>query len=169
MSHPCSTCDNRTRRTFLADLGMGFTGLALGSMLHADGVVRAAEKAWSPPDGRHHFPPKAKSVIWVFLSGGYSQLETFDPKPGTDTGGTTQSIATSVPGIQIADTLPQIAKHMRDLTILRNITSNEGDHFRGTYYLHTGFRQVPGFPRPSPNPSSRSSPSAAQASGPALS
>jgi len=70
------------RRTFLADLGMGFTGLALGSLLQQDGIARASEaSAWSPPDGKPHFAPKAKSVIWIFLSGGYSQLETFDPKP----------------------------------------------------------------------------------------
>jgi hypothetical protein len=61
---------------------MGFTGVALGAMLHQDGVARASDVAsWSPPDGRPHFAPKAKSVIWIFLSGGYSQLETFDPKP----------------------------------------------------------------------------------------
>jgi len=65
------------RRTFLADFGMGFTGLALGAMLHRDGVARAAEQ----PTGKPHHPPKAKSVIWIFLSGGYSHLETFDPKP----------------------------------------------------------------------------------------
>lgn len=70
------------RRTFLADLGMGFTGLALGAMLHRDGISRAgAPAAWQPPDGRPHFTPRAKSVIWIFLSGGYSHLETFDPKP----------------------------------------------------------------------------------------
>lgn len=67
------------RRSFLADLGMGFTGLALGSMLADDGIVRAAESA--DPDGNRHFAPRAKSVIWVFLSGGYSHVETFDPKP----------------------------------------------------------------------------------------
>jgi len=68
------------RRAFLADVGMGFTGLALGAMLAQDGVVRADAPA-AAPDGRPHFPPKAKSVIWVFLSGGYSHVETFDPKP----------------------------------------------------------------------------------------
>ena len=67
------------RRALLSDLGMGFGGLALGAMLHGDGISRAAENP--PPSGRPHFPPKAKSVIWVFLSGGYSQMETFDPKP----------------------------------------------------------------------------------------
>ncbi|MEX0712435.1 MAG: DUF1501 domain-containing protein [Pirellulales bacterium] len=70
------------RRTFLADLGMGFTGLALGAMLARDGICRAAESAGDlPPDGRPHFAPRAKAVIWIFLSGGYSHLETFDPKP----------------------------------------------------------------------------------------
>ena len=69
------------RRTFLADIGMGFTGLALGSMLHRDGIARASElETWALPDGRPHFAPKAKSIIWVFLSGGVSHLESFDPK-----------------------------------------------------------------------------------------
>lgn len=67
------------RRAFLADLGMGFTGLALSAMLHRDG--RASDAAWSPPDGRPHFAPKAKSVIWLFMNGGVSHMETFDPKP----------------------------------------------------------------------------------------
>jgi len=69
------------RRTFLADTGMGFAGLALGGLLAQDGVLRAQEPAWSPPDGRPHFAPRAKSVIWLFMIGGASQMETFDPKP----------------------------------------------------------------------------------------
>lgn len=70
-----------SRRTFLADLGMGFTGLALGAILHRDGVARASAEGWSPPDGKPHFPPRARSVIWLFMNGGVSHLETFDPKP----------------------------------------------------------------------------------------
>src|SRR4051812_37719107 len=64
------------RRAFLADVGLGFTGLALGSMLHRDGVARAESLTGQP-----HFPPKASRVIWIFLSGGVSQMETWDPKP----------------------------------------------------------------------------------------
>ena len=75
-------CTGMRRRSFLADVGMGFTGLALGAMLHRDGVARAeAPAAWQPPSGLPHFAPKAKSVIWLFMIGGASQMETFDPKP----------------------------------------------------------------------------------------
>jgi hypothetical protein len=69
------------RRAFLADLGMGFTGLVLGAMLHRDGVVRGSDDTWRPPDGKPHFPPKARSVIWLFMNGGLSHVESFDPKP----------------------------------------------------------------------------------------
>jgi len=84
-----STTQSRfpNRRAFLADVGMGFTGLALGTMLQRDGVTGAVDSSgsphgnWSPPDGLAHFAPKAKSVIWLFMIGGTSHLESFDPKP----------------------------------------------------------------------------------------
>ena len=80
------------RRALLSDLGMGFTGLTLGAMLAEDGIAagpvrpRASESADEPavvagPDGQSHHPARADSVIWIFLSGGYSHVETFDPKP----------------------------------------------------------------------------------------
>jgi hypothetical protein len=75
-------CGRVPRRAFLSDLGMGFTGLALGAMFHRDGVARAdGPGAWAPPDGRPHFAPKAKNVIWLFMVGGTSHVESFDPKP----------------------------------------------------------------------------------------
>jgi hypothetical protein len=76
-----SCCSGFSRRSFLADLGMGFTGLALGAMLFRDGVARAEARSWSAPDGKAHFPPKARSVIWFFMVGGTSHMESFDPKP----------------------------------------------------------------------------------------
>ena len=75
----------QTRRSFLADTGMGFTGLALSALLARDGLpaarANAHDAAWSPPTGRPHFRPRAKSVIWIFLCGGVSHLESFDVKP----------------------------------------------------------------------------------------
>ncbi|MBI1310323.1 DUF1501 domain-containing protein [bacterium] len=76
----------RSRRTFLSDIGMGFTGLALSAMLHDDGIQKASADTEHvvenpPPNGKPHFPPKAKSVIWIFTVGGTSHVESFDPKP----------------------------------------------------------------------------------------
>jgi hypothetical protein len=77
---PC--CPGMSRRSFLADVGMGFTGLALGALLFQDGIARAAAPGkWAPPDGKPHFPPRAKRVIWLFMVGGTSHMESFDPKP----------------------------------------------------------------------------------------
>src|SRR5580704_9038877 len=72
-----------TRRTFLADTGMGLTGLALGAMLARDGIARAETPVAHAPGSPRgpHFPAKAKSVIWIFLCGGVSHVESFDPKP----------------------------------------------------------------------------------------
>src|SRR6185437_7843754 len=85
-------CGRVNRRTFLADVGMGFTGLALGALLSRDGIARAPSSPLSHPAGRGvggegvpvgqaHFTPKAKSVIWLVMLGGVSHLKTFDPKP----------------------------------------------------------------------------------------
>src|SRR5882724_6221583 len=66
-----------SRRIFLSDIGMGFAGVALGAMLAENGVVKAEDgRSASPP-----LQPKAKSVIWIFLVGGMSHMESFDPKP----------------------------------------------------------------------------------------
>jgi hypothetical protein len=84
MKHsPANQCPGVTRRSFLFDTGMGFTGLALSAMLFRDGAA-AASGPWRPPDGRPHFAPRAKSVIWIFLCGGVSHLESFDVKPELD-------------------------------------------------------------------------------------
>src|SRR6478735_6044312 len=62
------------RRTFLGNSYRGFSGLALAAMLHREGCA-------ADPTGQPHFAPKAKSVIWLFMNGGVSHMETFDPKP----------------------------------------------------------------------------------------
>ncbi len=73
------SCGRFPRRAFLADLGMGLTGLALGTLLQRDGIVRAADDATSHLGP--HFAPRAKRVIWLFMIGGVSHVESFDPKP----------------------------------------------------------------------------------------
>jgi hypothetical protein len=77
---PSCGCRAASRRSFLVDTGMGFTGLALGALLFKDGVARAATGASGPQSGPH-LRQRAKSVIWIFLCGGVSHLESFDIKP----------------------------------------------------------------------------------------
>lgn len=123
MSHSSghSGC-GRTRRSFLADCGMGFAGLAMGAMLHRDGIVRAdGTPAHSQPlPGQSHFAPKAKSVIWMFMLGGTSHVESFDPKPELNkyAGKTIDE----TPHKHVVDN-PFVRKNIREFTPNRQIMS----------------------------------------------
>jgi hypothetical protein len=84
-----------------------------------------------------------KSLITIWLGGGASQLETWDPHPGTKIGGPTQAISTAIPGLQIANSFPQVAAEIASLSVIRSLVSKEGDHERGSYLLKTGYRPDP--------------------------
>lgn len=125
---------NFDRRSFLkSSLGGVFSFAATHQMDHLFAASRLAS---------------AKRCIVLWMGGGPSQMETFDPKPGTATGGPTESIATPVSGLQIAAALPEIAKRFDSLSVIRGLTSPEGDHDRGMHFLHTGYPFVQAFPRP---------------------
>ena len=78
-------------------------------------------------------------MILLWMAGGPSQFETFDPKPGTENGGPTTAIDTAVPGIQIAAGWEKTAEQMQDIALIRSMTNREGNHQRATYQLHTGY------------------------------
>jgi len=82
---------------------------------------------------------RAKACILLWMNGGPSQLETFDPKPGTPNGGPTKAIATRAPGIEISEHLPRLAEVADRLAIVRSMTSREGNHQRAQYLMHTGY------------------------------
>src|SRR5579863_5053161 len=86
---------------------------------------------------------RKKSLITIFLEGGASQLETWDPHPGTKIGGPTKAIDTAIRGLKVADTFPQIAAEIGSLSVIRSLVSKEGDHERGSYLLKTGYRPDP--------------------------
>ena len=83
--------------------------------------------------------PRAKNCIVLFMSGGASQLDTFDPKPGTENGGPFAAIPTSAKGIKISEHLPNVAEQAHHLSIIRSMISREGNHERARYLLHTGY------------------------------
>jgi hypothetical protein len=119
-----------TRRTFLSDMGMGFTGLALGAMLQRDSL--ASSPGWHPPTGMPHFPPKAKSVIWLFMNGGVSHMESFDPKP----------MLTQYAGKTIAETPFASAQDPAKLALERLLVPDANGNQRNLLYpLQTGFKK----------------------------
>jgi uncharacterized protein (DUF1501 family) len=83
---------------------------------------------------------KAKQLLVVWLEGGPSQLETFDPHPGSKVGGLVGAVKTRVEGLQLASFYPQLAEEVHRLSVIRSLTSKEGDHERATYTLKTGHR-----------------------------
>jgi hypothetical protein len=91
---------------------------------------------------------QAKSCILVWLGGGPSQLDTWDPKPDHKNGGPTKAINTAA-DFQIAEYFPEVAKAAKDFCLVRSLTSPEGDHSRASYLLHTGYKLTGAITHPS--------------------
>ncbi|HEY1377761.1 MAG TPA: DUF1501 domain-containing protein [Gemmataceae bacterium] len=116
-----------TRRTFLRSVAVGAVGTA--SLGWKDAVtLNAAE-----------LRKRGMACILLFMNGGPSQFETFDPKPGASTGGPTKGIPTTVPGVQVAEHWPKVAKQLGDIALIRSMTNKEGAHPRAVYQLKTGY------------------------------
>ena len=77
-----------------------------------------------------------KRIVVFNMHGGLSQLESWDPKPGTETGGPFRAIETSVPGIRISELLPNVARQMHHLCLVRGVNTSEDDHGKGAYLMH---------------------------------
>ncbi len=135
-----STEHGLSRRQFLGGLA---AGMGLGAGFGLSQFVRPAVAA--------QMAANQKQVLVIWLAGGASQLEMWDPKPHTETGGPFRDIETSVPGIRIGELLPQTAKLMHHISLVRGLnTSKEtmGDHGKGQYLMMTGRGQSPGLDYP---------------------
>jgi uncharacterized protein (DUF1501 family) len=130
--YACQSAEHQLeRRKFLGTLAgtAGMATLGFPRLLHAAlPELNAAQK----------------HILVIWLSGGLSQLESWDPKPKTDTGGPFRAIPTSVPGTHISELLPYTAKQMHHLAIVRSINTKEDDHGKGQYCMTTGRRQTTG-------------------------
>ena len=132
---PAKLCDGITRREAMRIGGLHVAGLTLPTLLRA----QAQAKAMPAVDNMFG---RAKNVIWLYLAGGPSQFETFDPKPDApaEIRGVFNPIATNVPGIQICELLPRIARIADKLAIVRSLSTDDNNHESGGYYLMTGHK-----------------------------
>lgn len=131
----CNGNDHLSRRFFLRSSALA--GLGWLTPLSQQ-LARGAEKSNSRP----------KSVIVLWMQGGASQLETFDPHPDSAISHGSKAIKTSIPGVQFGEGLEQTAEVASDFSILRSVVSKEGDHARATYNGKTGYRPFPGLVHP---------------------
>ncbi len=107
----------------------------------AAGVSFCSASGWIETlaaDTRRH-PERKRSCILLWMPGGPSQLDTFDPKPGHANGGPFKAIATSASGVSISEHLPKLAKHMHHAAIVRSMSTKEGDHNRASVLMRTGY------------------------------
>ena len=115
------------RRDFLR--GISLAGIAAGTLSWTDLITAQAGE----------LRKKGKACILLWMSGGPSQFETFSPKPDHPNGGSTKAISTAVSGVQISENFPLLAKSMKDIAVIRSMTSKEGSHPRATFFMHTGY------------------------------
>ena len=133
-TYSCGTAAHRVpRRAFLGSLG---AAAALGPA------------GFASPEANQTLAKNQKRVLVIFLSGGMSQLESWDPKPGTETGGPFRAIPTSVAGTHIGELLPHAAKQMHRIALVRGLNSVSSDHGIGQQIMITGRKPEPGIEYP---------------------
>lgn len=136
----CAYACNSTEHT-IARRGF-LSGMAGGVAAGAASVFGGGLSAFANPTAAKQLTQHQKRVLVIFLAGGVSQLESWDPKPATDTGGPFRAIPTSVKGMHISELLPYTAKQMHRLSIVRSINTAEGDHGKGRYCMERGRRRT---------------------------
>ncbi|HZN33247.1 MAG TPA: DUF1501 domain-containing protein, partial [Pirellulaceae bacterium] len=160
---PCHrlTAPPTSRRDFLQQAGCGFGAVALAALWASRDLEGADIKGNDPLAPRQpHFKPRAKSVIYLYMDGGPSQVDTFDPKPrlnqehgrpfglkmeptqfnnnGNTFGCPWKFKPYGQSGIPVSDLFPHVAQHVDKLAVIRSMTSQFPEHTSANYFLHTG-------------------------------
>ncbi len=117
--------------------GTAKTFLGVGAL----GLATRGQSALGPDMGLPVRPDAAKHVIYLYMGGGMTHIDTFDTKPGHENQGQTKTISTNVDGIQMSEYLPSLAKQADKLAIVRSLTSTAGAHSQGNYLMHTSYEE----------------------------
>jgi Protein of unknown function (DUF1501) len=128
MNRTILTSCGLSRRQMFRLAAAGVVGFSTSGWLEALAALAASN------------PKRRKSCILLWMSGGPSQTDTFDPKPGHPHGGEFKAIETSVPGILVSEHLPKLAQQIKDMVLIRSMSTKEGDHGRATFNLRTGYQ-----------------------------
>ncbi|MEE2886880.1 MAG: DUF1501 domain-containing protein [Planctomycetota bacterium] len=141
--------DECCRRDFVVGAASGLLAVGampvLGGLATAQGKQGKAKKTQgsqkpAPAEGQFPMlPATAKNVIYLYMSGGISHLDTFDTKPGADNQGPIESINTNADGVQISQYFPELAKHMDKVAVINSLHSTQGAHAQGRYFMHTSY------------------------------
>jgi hypothetical protein len=134
----CNPGHHLNRRSLLKGLFTTASGYAVanwGALTHSQTIAAEAKRS-------------GKRCIMLYMGGGVSQIDTFDMKPGRPTGGEFRPVQTKVTGIQVCEYLPNIARHVDKLGIIRSMRTKTPDHGPGGHYMHTGYHPGERFPHP---------------------
>ncbi|MFT5104566.1 MAG: hypothetical protein ACI8XO_002839 [Verrucomicrobiales bacterium] len=125
--------DELTRRSFMSKtasslLGVGLMPGIVGGEAFAQAAATAAKSR-----------PTARNVIYLYMSGGMTHLDTFDPKPGSETQGPVEAIRTKADDVMISEYLPGLASQMDKVALVRSMTTTQGAHAQGNYFMHSSY------------------------------
>jgi len=140
--------DELTRRHFMARTAQACFGLTIGGAaadFFAPGATAATPTSTAAGGGQ------AKSVIYIFLSGGMSHLDTLDPKPDapSEIRGPVKALSTNVDGIQLGECFTHLSKQADKIALIRSMTSTQGAHGPGRYFMRTGYAERASIVHPS--------------------
>ena len=126
--------DPLSRRDLLASFARTAFGVTALSALGPLASLYGGETA-SAPRIRH----RARACIYLYMNGGMSHLDTFDPKPGHADAGPVTAISTAADGLRLSENFPLLAKQAKKLAVVRSLTSNQGAHEQGEYLMRTSY------------------------------
>lgn len=135
--------DDLTRRRFMNYTSKALLGVTVlpGISLSAFGAdaKKGESKVISAPTAAPGKKPTARNIIYLYMSGGMTHLDTFDPKPGTDEAGGVKAIPTSVDGTMVSEYFPLLAKEWNKVCAINGLTTTQGAHEQGNYFMHSSY------------------------------
>ena len=137
--HGLEQQDRRAFLSMVAKSALGLSILPMSGLLHADTPLVSSLNFADPDPLRRK--PTAKNVIYLYMAGGMSHLDTFDTKPGSEYQGPVKSINSAADGVQGSQYLPKMAKQMKHVAVINSMFSDQGAHEQGNYYMHTSYRK----------------------------